>query len=1261
MNKHLVTLMLLMLSAMLMANSGSIQLQRGKAQAEILSSDIYGMKVSFAIDQLNFQEIQSKEGVFTLLTANNFSSTNKVGEPRLPLLRKIISVPMGAEPQIRLSNTQRMKINLAERGINYPVIPSQESVSKSANPEDLPFVVNRNFYNGTRGTNNPSVKIEELGMLRGERLFALDYIPANYNPASKSLDIVSSTDVEITFNGADFSATSNLKAKTQSPAFRSALASTIWNYQDTRSSLMRYPIGYVIITPQSFIPALQPFVDWKTKEGYNVTVATIETIGNNVNSIKNYMQGIWNAATTENPAPSYLLIVGDVAQVASGASTIPGESHPTDLHYVRLQGTDYMPELYFGRFSATTPAEVTNQVNKTLMHEMYTMPDDSYLAEAVMIAGVDSYWSPTHANGAINYATTRYFNTAHGIDSHTYLYPASGNSQSQIIADVSAGAGYVNYTAHGDVTYWHDPRFNISNINSLQNQNKYSYVVGNCCLTSKFDANLSFAEAWLRAENKGAVIYIGGTNSTYWDEDYWWAVGAKGSATGQAAAYDATKLGVYDALFHENGEVFADWASTAGANILMGNLAVVQGNSSLINYYWEIYSIMGDPSLVPYIGIPAANSMQVPETLFMGLDSMEINADPYTWVSISMNGINHGVGLTDASGYLNLEFTPFDQPGNADIVATRSRLKPLISTISVIPNEGPYVTVGNILVADESGTAEAGETVPIDLDFNNVGILDATNLTVSISTSSPWVYIPDNEVTISDISANGVLNVPAIFSLNIDQGTPDQHVAEFAIDVSDGEHLWTSNRSLTINAPNVVISSVSYFDPNNDGIYDAGETIDITLNITNIGHMTAESGTLNLILNSDSATLSIANFTVPGMATGGVIPLNFELMIAPDADLGTTIAVGIALDMGMQMINHGLIIPVGAIMEGFETGDFSSFVWQNVSTQPWVIVNNDRNSGVYSAKSGSITHNQSTNLELTMDVMADGEVSFFRKVSSESGWDYLKFYIDGTEQGSWSGNQAWAEVSFPVSAGSRTFKWTYIKDGSMSSGTDCAWIDDIRFPLTGSSELPMAYTNTESVVFDNVFPNSTNNETFVLRNLGTADLSGTITIPVEFELQYMGQTLPNDYYYVVSPGVTRSFTVVYVAGVEVPAINGNIQIMTNDPDMPSIAIPISVNPSSNENLVNPAVTELKGNFPNPFNPQTTIRFSLKDAGHVKLNIYNMKGQLVKSLVNAPLSSGNHQMVWNGRDDKGNPVSSGIYLYRMSSGTYQATQKMMLMK
>ncbi len=62
-------------------------------------------------------------------------------------------------------------------------------------------------------------------------------------------------------------------------------------------------------------------------------------------------------------------------------------------------------------------------------------------------------------------------------------------------------------------------------------------------------------------------------------------------------------------------------------------------------------------------------------------------------------------------------------------------------------------------------------------------------------------------------------------------------------------------------------------------------------------------------------------------------------------------------------------------------------------------------------------------------------------------FDYLKFYIDGLKQDEWSGEQDWTKVSFPVTAGIRTFEWTYSKDGSMSEGEDTAWIDDIVFPI----------------------------------------------------------------------------------------------------------------------------------------------------------------------------------------------------------------------
>ena len=208
----------------------------------------------------------------------------------------------------------------------------------------------------------------------------------------------------------------------------------------------------------------------------------------------------------------------------------------------------------------------------------YEMPDPSYLERMTLIAGVDDNWSPTHANGTINYGSTNYFNDAHGLDVTTYLYPQSGNSESAIIADINAGLGYLNYTAHGSETTWYDPSLTISNVNSLTNAEQYPVVVGNCCSTSHFNTGTCLGEAWLRSSN-GSVIYIGGTNSTYWDEDYWWAVGHFTPTSTANPTYAGTGYGVFDALFHEHNEAFADWAHTAGSMIVTGNMSV-QGSAS---------------------------------------------------------------------------------------------------------------------------------------------------------------------------------------------------------------------------------------------------------------------------------------------------------------------------------------------------------------------------------------------------------------------------------------------------------------------------------------------------------------------------------------------------------------------------------------------------------------------------------------------------------------------------------------------------------
>ncbi|MDP2172625.1 MAG: chitobiase/beta-hexosaminidase C-terminal domain-containing protein, partial [Candidatus Cloacimonadaceae bacterium] len=102
--------------------------------------------------------------------------------------------------------------------------------------------------------------------------------------------------------------------------------------------------------------------------------------------------------------------------------------------------------------------------------------------------------------------------------------------------------------------------------------------------------------------------------------------------------------------------------------------------------------------------------------------------------------------------------------------------------------------------------------------------------------------------------------------------------------------------------------------------------------------------------------------------------------------------------------------------------------------------------------------------------------------------------------------------------------------------------------------------------------------------------------------------------------------------------------------------------SSNDDPGTPnLLTALIGNHPNPFNPSTSISFSLKEAGIVHIDIYNQKGQLVKNLLDESKNAGVHSAVWNGNDNNGKPVSSGIYYYRMQSGSYGSTRKMLMLK
>jgi hypothetical protein len=93
----------------------------------------------------------------------------------------------------------------------------------------------------------------------------------------------------------------------------------------------------------------------------------------------------------------------------------------------------------------------------------------------------------------------------------------------------------------------------------------------------------------------------------------------------------------------------------------------------------------------------------------------------------------------------------------------------------------------------------------------------------------------------------------------------------------------------------------------------------------------------------------------------------------------------------------------------------------------------------------------------------------------------------------------------------------------------------------------------------------------------------------------------------------------------------------------------------------PEVFALHQNYPNPFNPVTTIRFDVPEESHIRLDVYNILGQRVQTLVNGNMQPGFHVIRWNGTNDTGTPLASGMYIYRIHSSKFTAVKKLVLMK
>ncbi len=1157
-----------------------------------------GFTASFSFSSIDATEVSTEKGAFSSITMDNTYPAGNVGEPSLPVANKLIAIPYGVKDvtvEVKSYNTKVYA--LADYGVKA-LYPQQPLLFKNQKPEDVPFAYNEKAYAHKGFAERPIAEVKIQGTMRGIQVGALTVNPVQYDAASNSIRVFNDIVVEVRYSQYDKSTAYNEFARTFSPYF-AGVYGQMFNWRDDvydqHPDLWQAPVKMLVIANRMFEDALQQWLAWKTTKGFYLNVNYTDEIGSNASAIRAFIQEEY-----DKDAPTFLVIVGDKEQVPASA-TGSETNCVTDLQYSSIDG-DQFPDMYHSRLSATSAAQLTAMLNKALEYEQYTMPDPSYLNNALLIAGADNGYGVEVGRPTIWYASNYYYNTEHGFDN---VYEFSHGSYTNCYSYLSSGVGFANYTAHGSQTSWADPEFNVNNVNNLTNEHKYFLAIGNCCQSGDWGYGTCFGEAMVRAENKGAYAYIGSCPNTTWYNDYYFGVGATNRHDGTMPTFEETTMGMYDAAWVD------DAYNTVCSYMFIGNLA---GNAaqalgyqmhSATLYYWQAYHVLGDGSVMPFRVQPTENNVSHMPTLPIGMDFFTVSADPGSYVGITKDGILYGAGMIGESGTADIAISPITSGGDVTICVTHPQRIPYTNVIPAAAMEGAYVAIDNVECEQPLVT---GAYVTPTVALKNVGIETAENINVVLSTESEYIELVGTTATVPSLAPDQVYPIADAFSFNTDVNIPNNTKVRFFVTCTAGDDTWEGKFDLTFGAPEFAITNISNTElaPGGNGT--------ITFDIANNGGADAENAVLEVYTSSNDLTLTANSFDLGNITAGASINFPVDVTVNSGVEIGSTYEVNYLVTAGHYSTSGSYIITVGNIVETFETGDFSLYDWQFSGSTNWTIVNEGAYAGTYCAQSGSISHSQQTDLILTIDILADGEISFYRKVSSENNWDWLRFYIDNVQKGEWSGDAAWNQEAYPVTTGTHTFKWSYQKDGSVSNGSDCAWVDNIQFPPTN------VILSLNPVI--DLQANVNGNDV----NLTWNAPEGATAYLIYRNGEEVGNQASTSFMDIVNDGV-YSYSVVATDG------NGRYSA----PEYVSVSVgTVGVEENTLESV---------SIYPNPVNSMLTI-----DGGNAEYSyaLYNGMGQIV--------ANGNAQGI---EHVNVSDMAKGVYFLRLTTGTQVRVEKVVV--
>ena len=528
----------------------------GQTRAAIESLNANGMRVLSSSESSLVMELKvgnyaknavSIEGKdYFSITARDAHSMLQKGNPDLPEYAYSVVIPQTSACNVRVVNAEYEDITL-------PIAPSKGRAPRKTEPSAVPYTFSE-VYEKDAFYPSQLASADAPFLMRDVRGSVVRLHPFQYNPVTGILRVYKKMEVEVSFSGTD---TRNVQTsgvrhtidKSMEELFRnqfinydvmaeSSINNTLSNLlekdNDEKGEPATPPIPpdppqpvptekMLIICCDSFATDMSMFIYYKNIWGISTRLVTMSQVGTSADNVRNFIQVDYNA----NPNLTYVLLVGDAERVPTklcedGYFHIPGGADPM---YALVSGTDSIPDIVVGRFSARNRSEVQTMVSRTVSYENQSVQTWQHQSIGISDGGTCfniSTYNYEYMDSIMDMLTC----SLYGIGGVERLYACNSTtatcnnpSVGDILYYINQGAFVVNYIGEGSFGEWeigtNGNHFNINSIGYLQNNNKLPFIynggsyVGDFTNGSNYSTFPCFAEAWLTARNSVSGAAIG--------------------------------------------------------------------------------------------------------------------------------------------------------------------------------------------------------------------------------------------------------------------------------------------------------------------------------------------------------------------------------------------------------------------------------------------------------------------------------------------------------------------------------------------------------------------------------------------------------------------------------------------------------------------------------------------------------------------------------------------------------------------------------